>query len=126
MSHDPRVYFAAERTFLAWVRSGITLMALGFVVSKFGMFQALVSNTTPDVVPPELLMTATSYSDVIGLILVMLGVIMILGAQFNHQHYIKTLPQENIPKMPLRWLSFILTFSVAVSGALLAVYLILL
>ena len=32
MRSDPRVFSAAERTLLAWVRSGITVMALGFGV----------------------------------------------------------------------------------------------
>jgi putative membrane protein len=35
---DPRVYFAAERTFLAWIRTGIALMGFGFVVARFGIF----------------------------------------------------------------------------------------
>jgi uncharacterized protein (DUF302 family)/uncharacterized membrane protein YidH (DUF202 family) len=30
-------YLAAERTFLAWVRSGIALMGFGFVVARFGL-----------------------------------------------------------------------------------------
>jgi uncharacterized membrane protein YidH (DUF202 family) len=32
---DPRVYFAAERTLLAWVRTGLALMGFGFVVARF-------------------------------------------------------------------------------------------
>ena len=39
---DPRVFFAAERTLLAWVRTGLGVMALGFVVERFGLFLALV------------------------------------------------------------------------------------
>jgi putative membrane protein len=35
---DPRVYFAAERTFLAWIRTGLALMGFGFVVARFGLF----------------------------------------------------------------------------------------
>ena len=35
---DPRVRFAAERTLLAWVRTGIALMGFGFVVARFGLF----------------------------------------------------------------------------------------
>src|ERR1700679_1225029 len=35
---DPRVYFAAERTFLAWIRTGLALMGIGFAVSRFGLF----------------------------------------------------------------------------------------
>jgi len=30
-------YLANERTFLAWVRTGVTIIALGFVVVKFGL-----------------------------------------------------------------------------------------
>ncbi len=39
---DPRVYFAAERTFLAWLRTGFTVMAFGFVVARFGLFLRLL------------------------------------------------------------------------------------
>ena len=39
---DPRVFFAAERTLLAWVRSGLTMMAFGFVVARFGLFLGLL------------------------------------------------------------------------------------
>jgi putative membrane protein len=35
---DPRVWLAAERTFLAWIRTGIALMGFGFVVARFGLF----------------------------------------------------------------------------------------
>ncbi len=37
-SNDPRIYMAAERTFLAWVRTGIAFMGFGFVVARFGLF----------------------------------------------------------------------------------------
>ena len=35
---DPRNYFAAERTLLAWVRTGLAMMGFGFVVARFGLF----------------------------------------------------------------------------------------
>ena len=35
---DPRIFFAAERTLLAWLRSGLTVIGLGFVVARFGLF----------------------------------------------------------------------------------------
>ncbi len=35
---DPRIYMAAERTFLAWIRTGIAFMGFGFVVARFGLF----------------------------------------------------------------------------------------
>ena len=35
---DLRDDLAQERTFLAWIRTGITLMGFGFVVARFGIF----------------------------------------------------------------------------------------
>ncbi len=35
---DSRVYFAAERTLLAWIRTGLAMMGFGFVVARFGLF----------------------------------------------------------------------------------------
>lgn len=36
-TRDPRIYMAAERTFLAWVRTSVSLIIFGFVVENFEM-----------------------------------------------------------------------------------------
>ena len=48
---DPRIYFAAERTFLAWLRTGLALMGFGFVVARFGLFLREMAATTGVSVP---------------------------------------------------------------------------
>ena len=47
-SNDPRIYLAAERTFLSWIRTGLALMGFGFVVARFGLFlhEFAQNNTT--------------------------------------------------------------------------------
>jgi putative membrane protein len=35
---DPRYYLAEERTFLAWIRTGIAMMGFGFLSAHFGLF----------------------------------------------------------------------------------------
>jgi uncharacterized protein (DUF302 family)/uncharacterized membrane protein YidH (DUF202 family) len=37
-SAGPSDYLAAERTLLAWIRTGLALMGFGFVVARFGLF----------------------------------------------------------------------------------------
>lgn len=39
---DPRILFAAERTLLAWIRTGIAIMAFGFVVMRFGTHRGAI------------------------------------------------------------------------------------
>ena len=35
---DAKDLLAAERTYLAWLRTGLALMGFGFVVARFGLF----------------------------------------------------------------------------------------
>ena len=39
---------ANERTFLAWVRTGIAVAAFGFVIEKFNLFLLIMADTTMD------------------------------------------------------------------------------
>lgn len=120
MSSDPRVFFAAERTLLAWVRSGITVMALGFVVAKFGLFLTLLSTSSA---MTNHIQHNIGLSNIFGIALVIIGVAITLGAQLNHHFYVRTLPPEDVPKLAIRWLASLLTFSIAVVGLMLAIYL---
>jgi putative membrane protein len=122
MSSDPRVFFAAERTLLAWVRSGITVMALGFVVAKFGLFLTLLTATGADNAHAH---QNNDFSNVFGIALVIIGVVITLGAQYNHHIYVRTLPPQDVPELAISWLGSLLSLSIAFVGLLLAVYLIL-
>jgi putative membrane protein len=33
-----RLHLASERTFLAWIRTGVALMGFGFAIARFGLF----------------------------------------------------------------------------------------
>ena len=116
---DPRVFFAAERTLLAWVRSGITVIALGFVVARFGLFLSLLAGAGN--------MPSTSYdnwlSSIIGILLVLMGSFAVLAAMYNHRSYLRTLPAEDVPAMPAAWLTTLFSLTIAIVGLLLAAYL---
>ena len=48
--YDLRIPLAAERTLLAWLRTGLAMMGFGFVVARFGIFLRELSATRG--VPP--------------------------------------------------------------------------
>jgi putative membrane protein len=83
---DPRVYFAAERTFLAWIRTGLGLMGIGFAVSRFGLFLRQLTATDS-----HLPTRTTRLSLWSGVALVALGVIVTLSSVLRHIQLIREL-----------------------------------
>jgi putative membrane protein len=83
---DPRVYLAAERTFLAWLRTGLGLIGVGFAVSRFGLFLRQLSAAQSHPSAP-----ATGLSMWSGVALVALGVVVNLGAILRHVRLVQEL-----------------------------------
>ena len=117
--HDPRVFFAAERTLLAWVRTGLTIMAFGFVVARFGLFLRLLAVQQPVTVNYT---QHNGISNAVGIALVLMGTAcMVLGA-YQHRSYVSTLPPEDVPRYDPRYPVALAIFLAAV-GIVLAGYL---
>ena len=83
---DPRIYFAAERTFLAWIRTGLGLMGVGFAVSRFGLFLREMRATDTHTA-----VHGTGLSVVSGVGLVVLGIIVNLAAVAHHVRTVREL-----------------------------------
>lgn len=64
-------HLANERTFLAWIRTSIGIMAFGFVVVKFSLFLKQISL----LVGKGMVDQSKGYSAVAGIILVIVGAI---------------------------------------------------
>jgi putative membrane protein len=75
------VYFAAERTLMAWIRTALGIMALGFVIDRFGL-------VLRQVMPPESAhLYPRAFSFWAGTILVVLGTVMALVAAGRYLHF---------------------------------------
>ena len=118
---DPRVFFAAERTLLAWIRTGLTIMGFGFVVARFGLFLNLLAAQR---VLSDSHVDATSHiSEGIGIALVVLGAVTILFAAIQHRTYVLSLPVSDIPASHSRTFPLVVAALLGILGLALAVYL---
>ena len=118
---DPRVYFAAERTLLAWIRTGLTIMGFGFVVARFGLFLSLLAAQRG--LPVSNVDATPHLSGVVGIALVVLGAVAILFAAYQHRKYVLSLPVSDLPVSINRAFSLVVAAVLGALGLVLALYL---
>ncbi|MBV5316497.1 MAG: DUF202 domain-containing protein [Desulfobulbaceae bacterium] len=88
--NDPRILFAAERTLFAWNRTGISLMAFGFVVERFDLYLHYLG-----VHQAHGLQRYLSLAGGLGFIL--LGAFIALYSALQHRRFLKRLKPAEIP-----------------------------
>jgi putative membrane protein len=113
--HDPRVYFAAERTLLAWHRTGLAVIGIGFLVARFGLFLRLARG--------EYSATPPLSSTLLGVSFVLLGTTAVAISGWQHWKFRCELPPEDLPRRYSAMPSLVLTALLAAMGLALAIYL---
>jgi putative membrane protein len=116
--HNRRVHMANERTFLAWIRTSVAVMAFGFVVEKFSLFvKQMAYYMGKEASPPT-----PGYSSLIGILLVGLGMLMGVLAFIRYKKVERQIDEDMYAPSPV--LSVLLAISVIVVGMFLLLYLI--
>ena len=112
------VYFAAERTLMAWIRAALGLMALGFVIDRFGLVVRTMSPHVGTIIQPS------TFSFLAGAGLVIVGALMAVVAAVRYMHFTLRYRQtgDTEPGYGLEPAIFF-TVVVALAGALIAGYL---
>jgi putative membrane protein len=71
---------ANERTFLAWIRTAIAIIAFGFVMEKFNLFLVAVAATASPAIAQRVERLAGPLGRYDGLALMLLGIVLIIVA----------------------------------------------
>jgi putative membrane protein len=110
---------AAERTYLAWIRTGLALLGLGFVVARFGLFLErldYIQHVTPS--------HSYGLSLWFGTGLILAGVAVYLSSAWHYVQLIRALNRgEVLPARPSAQAVLVAIF-LALVGLAMAIYLI--
>ena len=116
-TNDPRTYFAAERTFLAWIRTGLGLMGIGFALARFGLFLREMRASQLHIA-----LHGSGVSVDSGVALVALGVVVNLTAVAQHLRTVRELRSGSWQPSTARS-AVLLALVLALVGVGMAIYL---
>src|SRR5512139_352661 len=118
---DRRVHMANERTFLAWIRTSIGIMAFGFVVERFGLFLKQIAYVLGQSgalgFPVEQRPPQAGYSAFFGIALVGLGALMGLLAFVRYKKVERQIDEDTY--RPSIILDLLLALSIVTVGVFL-------
>jgi len=109
-------HLANERTFLAWIRTGLATITFGFVIERFALVVRELDPKTR-----SLFVLSFHASTLIGVALTALGVIILVFALINFLQNRRSIDMEQYHSSA--GFAIVLTLLASVIGGLLAVYL---
>src|SRR6266571_5136374 len=111
---------ANERTFLAWVRTAIAVMAFGFLVEKFDLFLEVAA---PSLAGRTLSLPGQKFGNIAGLALIVLGTAMVAIAAIRFLVTAKNIDSEEVQAGPGARIDVALALLLVLLGCALFLYL---
>jgi putative membrane protein len=116
---------ANERTFLAWVRTGIALIGLGFIIAKFGLFieelnlvlsQSVSEITKTPITSMQSKLLSDDTSSLVGIGIVIISIVLILFALRNYYNISKEIRYDKYtPKHTIMYTTVIVFIAMSLA-----------
>jgi putative membrane protein len=114
-----RDHAANERTFLAWVRTAIALMAFGFVIERFDLF---LRYAAPLAAQQKITPRGGAFANTAGLAFIVLGITIIVIAGWRFGQTAKDINSDNEVASPGERFGLALSGMLGLLGAALLLY----
>jgi putative membrane protein len=115
---------ANERTFLAWIRTGLAVIAFGFFLVKLNVFIDVTAGGTPS---HPLAEHAGAFVAVVaryaGLVMVVTGIAIIGRSSAGFERTRRAIDRDEVIRMPRSHMESLLSVALAIAVAIFCVYL---
>jgi len=116
---------ANERTFLAWIRTCIALIGLGFIIAKFGLFieelnlvlsQSVSEITKIPITSMQSKLLSVDTSSLVGIGIVIISIVLILFALRNYYNISKEIRYDKYtPKHTIMYTTVIVFIAISLA-----------
>ena len=112
---------ANERTFLAWIRTGLAVIAFGFFLAKLNVFvDATGGGSLPHPFAGAFVEIAARYA---GLAMVVTGIAIIGRSSAGFERTRRAIDRDEVIQMPRSHMESLLSVALAIAVAIFCVYL---
>ena len=109
---------ANERTYLAWIRTSISIMAFGFLIEKFELFVSYLNKKTGY----ENQFESSRFVESVGLGLFLIGVIIITAATIRFYLYKSAIDSKNFHPYTVKGMDLLLSILMIILSVFLFFY----
>ena len=114
---------ANERTFLAWLRTGLAVTAFGFFLAKLNVFLDAVTAPRLAYLPARAGAVVAAAGHHVGLILGLIGIAIILRGGVGFERTRREINREGVTRLPQSYAEPVLSAALSIAAAMFCVYL---
>jgi putative membrane protein len=115
---------ANERTFLAWIRTGLTVAAFGLFLVKLNIaVDAAGGDTLPRLAAEDVGALVAAAAHYGGLVMVVIGVAIIARSSAGFERTRRAIDSDEVIRMPRSRVQLLLSIVIAIAVAFFCVYL---
>src|SRR5882757_3322996 len=114
---------ANERTFLAWIRTGLAVIAFGFFLVKLNVFTDVTGGSSPHAVAENAGAFVAVVARYAGLAMVVTGIAIIGRSSAGFERTRRAIDRDEVIQMPRSHMESLLSVALAIAVAIFCVYL---